>query len=126
MISESAAVEGFLRYRERMQRESEERVWRGSLKAIYCLCDPEGQPRYVGATFYPKDRLSQHLRGARNTQAAGGVPTSKERWLIELDARGQSPVLRVLEFSHRSKAASLERRWIAFFLRQGHNVQSNP
>jgi hypothetical protein len=56
---------------------------------VYHLIDPNDRAvRYVGKSTKPKARLAQHL-----ADAAAGDNTAKKRWIRQLVAAGQKPVL---------------------------------
>jgi hypothetical protein len=56
---------------------------------VYHLIDPNDRAvRYVGKSRNPKARLAQHL-----ADAAGADNTTKKRWIRQLVAAGQKPVL---------------------------------
>lgn len=56
---------------------------------VYHLIDPNDRAvRYIGKSRNPKARLAQHL-----ADAAAADNTTKKRWIRQLVANGQKPVL---------------------------------
>jgi hypothetical protein len=83
---------------------------------IYVLRDPDSLAvRYVGVTTQrPETRLGSHICDAKIR------PTSHvRRWIAQLLARGQSPVMEVIETVPPGAWCSAERRWIAHYRKVG-------
>lgn len=82
-----------------------------SITFIYGLVDPRtGYVRYVGKSYKPSARLSEHLR---KSQIKGRSP--KNCWLRELLSVGEKPQLVLLEKTRTSEWKNAERRLIAYF-----------
>ncbi len=99
--------------------------WREGVKVIYALCDPDGTPRYVGQTYYPQLRFETHLSEGKMIQKLGLGPdygSHKERWLYGLLVAGKQPILKWLEIVPIERANKFERRWIAWFESEGHEL----
>jgi predicted GIY-YIG superfamily endonuclease len=73
---------------------------------IYALSH-NNEVRYVGVTKDIAKRLRDHLQPSNLKRH-----THKNHWLQELLARGEAPIISVLEEVHVSKAAEAEQRWI--------------
>lgn len=91
--------------------------------AIYVLCDPDGTPRYVSQSWHPQGRLKQHLDDARHaSRYPPKTLTAKERWLVGLLAEGQMPALKILETVPYRKGHAFEKRWVDWFISEGHDL----
>lgn len=89
---------------------------------IYVLCDPDGTPRYVGASYHPQFRYYQHCEQAvkrRDEPRATGETNAKEAWLIELIDSGQKPVLKLIDSATETTARDVEADWIVRFRAEG-------
>lgn len=78
------------------------------LKAIYALCDPDGDVRYIGRTARPDHRLSEHWSPGHLA-----VERNKTKWLRERRASGQHVTLRVLLWVPASESYRAEEAYIA-------------
>jgi hypothetical protein len=79
---------------------------------IYALTDPDSsEVRYVGKSNHPTRCLYLHYREK--------APTYKNRWLRSVRARGQEPVIRILEEIDEADWQERERYWIAFYRERG-------
>ena len=77
---------------------------------VYGLWEPDGNIiRYVGFSRDPKRRLRDHL-----TVSSDKSNTRRRNWLRSLVARGERPVMRVLEASTTERVADAERAWIEY------------
>ena len=82
--------------------------------SVYALCDPStGDERYVGWSFNPKKRLSQHLNSARK-----GVQTHNAAWLRQLLAMGLRPNIKILQ-TGTDNPAHAEIFWIQTLRNRG-------
>jgi hypothetical protein len=82
--------------------------------AIYALCEPDGEIRYIGKAQHPRNRLEAHLSEAR--AGAGG---HRCNWLRSLLERGERPLLTVLDRIPEAEWREWERTWIACFREAG-------
>lgn len=68
---------------------------------VYTLVDPRtGEPRYVGATKYPKRRLSGHKSGATNEDV--------KSWIEELESEGFEPEMFVVDVTDMNNLSESE------------------
>lgn len=87
---------------------------------IYALADPRKPKvwRYVGQSFRPAVRGTQHVGASRRLQQGA---TAKEKWIADLLANGLRPRLVVLERDIQpSMLGAKERAWIVCSLTDGH------
>lgn len=81
---------------------------------IYTLNSQDGIIRYVGKTSKSlRHRLSNHLCEARR-----GTASYKNNWIRSMLNRGMIPTIHLLEIVN-SDGNEAERRWIAYFKRNG-------
>lgn len=86
---------------------------------IYALKDPRDDAvRYIGQSRDPQQRLSQH-------KADGSGNSKKSRWIRELRARGQSPILEVIEEATESEKHQRELWWIYEYLSKDADLTNN-
>jgi predicted GIY-YIG superfamily endonuclease len=87
---------------------------------VYALCDPTGDPRYVGVTENLNQRFRSHLAGSAKAPSA--------RWIRVLRERGERPRLIVLEedIPGVEEGAAREAFWIAVLRRDGHRLLNRP
>lgn len=92
---------------------------------IYALVDPRSPEdyRYVGMTRQVGKRRHQHVREAKESDAA----THKLRWLRKLLAAGVEPELIVLESElvDKEAACTAEIRWHRDLTEQGHKLTNS-
>lgn len=82
---------------------------------IYALCEPDtGEVRYIGKAINPQLRLQRHL-----APHALARRSHKNSWLKNLLARGQSPMLCILQEAPLEEAYELEKWWIAVYRPNG-------
>ena len=80
--------------------------------SIYALVDPREPKiwRYVGRSFQPRPRRTQHVSDSRKTC---GYRTAKEAWIAHLLAEGLEPQIILLETGiHGRQAEAREYAWI--------------
>lgn len=83
--------------------------------AIYTLADPSTDSvHYVGMTQFPRRRLASHVK--RLT-----TKSEKRRWILDLSARGQIPIMSIMEsfVGTPEEALGREREWIERLLKEG-------
>ena len=72
---------------------------------VYTLNDPEnGEPKYVGATKDPSNRLSGHLNGATNQDVS--------KWIAELEKSGKGPNMTLVRVAPLDELSNLEKEVI--------------
>jgi hypothetical protein len=81
------------------------------------LCEPDGETvRYVGKTVDPKERYHYHT----NASVLRHERTHKANWIKSLIAKGEKPVMKIIEtISFDGDWEEAERRWIVFYREQG-------
>jgi len=84
------------------------------MTSIYALCDPDGDTRYIGKADNPKKRLKAHHQPYQLR-----ARTHKNSWIKHLLARGELPVMRILEEVPVEEWRDKERAWIARALAAG-------
>lgn len=83
---------------------------------IYVLKDPRsGSVRYVGWSYDIKKRMSAHISSCHRLQ------THNARWIKQLLAIGQMPMIETVEFG-TGDWREAERRWIAHYRNSGINL----
>lgn len=70
--------------------------------------------RYVGWSGMPKRRLRRHINDAVKFKTS-----YLHRWIVTLLARGQKPVMDILENGNGDGWGECERKWIAFYRASG-------
>jgi predicted GIY-YIG superfamily endonuclease len=100
----------------------EDREWVAKNKrtySVYALTEPSGAVRYVGMSFDASGRLTNHIRDAR-----AGHKHKCAQWVSGLLARGERPVMIILERGVMTKNLASEREhfWIMVMQRDGHEL----
>lgn len=84
---------------------------------VYTLNDPRtGDPKYVGATISPTQRLYQHKGGKTSPQIS--------EWVDELQANGGEPELQIVQEVPRKQMPRVERE-VYRELSQNHDLFNN-
>jgi hypothetical protein len=76
---------------------------------IYALADMDGTVRYVGKSYRPLIRYTQHIRDCHESD------THKNRWLRKIIAEGQKPRLIIIEKTDVSSSIAKEQYWIEYY-----------
>jgi group I intron endonuclease len=86
---------------------------------IYTLRDPKTEKvRYVGKTIQnPKERLYSHIREAKRNRKS-----YRDKWILQVLARDQRPIIEVIEESNEENWQERERFWIAEYKERGYNL----
>ncbi len=83
---------------------------------IYVLKEPgDDEPRYVGNTSVPGQRLAAHISGART----GRDQFLKAQWVKSVLNRGMRPELHIIESGFGEGGPEAEIRWIAHYRAAG-------
>lgn len=86
---------------------------------IYALCEEDFEPRYVGKSIRPYERLRNHINEAPSN-------CHRSHWIQSLKARGIEPVLTILERLHPDDDwRQREKEWIAELRSVGWNLTNN-
>lgn len=90
---------------------------------IYALCDPRFRGakgvRYVGKSYDAEYRLLQHINGAIKSPRK----TRKHLWILELQALGLKPRIKILEKIENGKGwDEKEVYWIQFYEKRGADL----
>lgn len=102
-----------------MREENIGRARVDRITAIYALCEPDHQPRYVGKTVrYLHQRHKQHIYDAVKRRR---LPV--HRWLARRIAQRQRLVIKLLEYvPPGSDWIAREKHWIAKLREDGHDL----
>jgi len=88
-----------------------------TIRYAYALVDPRtNEPRYVGVTVNPAQRLASHIAGCIDGN------TAKDEWLAGLLNENMEPQIKVLEQIPEGKAPQTEARWIQRLSQEGHEL----
>ncbi len=89
---------------------------------IYALCEPNDarHVRYIGKTGNLSERYGGHISKALNYAQEGNYP--KAHWIRELQRRGLSPVMDVLEICDENSWIEAERAWISYYRAVSDNL----
>lgn len=82
---------------------------------IYILTDPGGEPRYVGMTYRPKKRYSDHL-------SYQGGNLHKANWIKKLKKDGYKPGLTLICLVDSYNAGLFEKMFIKAISERGHKL----
>ncbi len=84
---------------------------------IYTFIDPNnGQVKYVGQSVNVQQRVSQHIRAAITSGAMS-------KWLIELYAQGQLPIVKIVASGlTRNEARNVEKQYIREYIGRGEKL----
>jgi hypothetical protein len=84
--------------------------------SIYGLRAPgEREYRYVGSAEWPPERLRDHWLDR-------GQASQKGQWLADLEARGMTPEMVILEMTPPARRDEREFRWMRFLIGEGHRI----
>lgn len=85
---------------------------------IYFLKDPRKfQPRYVGSSVRPKERLKEHKR---ESKLKNNNP--KNDWIRKLTREGICPEMIILEETEESYREEKEKYWTFLFKGKGYDI----
>jgi DNA invertase Pin-like site-specific DNA recombinase len=79
---------------------------------VYVLINPiDLKPFYVGRTNNPKNRLTEHIREAKQ----GIRNIVKSRLIMSIIERGIKPIIRIIEWCFDSNSGEREKYWIKYY-----------
>lgn len=91
---------------------------------IYLLRDPNtDEPRYIGSSSDPVNRYKSHISDAmKHHRRAARELSAKAKWIVELNVRGQFPILEVVACVPVAAAIACERSLYESAVAHGWNL----
>jgi hypothetical protein len=96
---------------------------------IYILREPgTGQIRYVGRAsqhFWENAQRALTRRRACHSFTPKGDMSPRSEWIRELRARGERPLIELVEAIPAAEADHAEQRWLAYLRARGESLVNN-